>query len=177
MTADHKNRQLNFRDERKDTAAHIQSIQQNRQPISILLDGVADIRNIGSIFRIADAANISSLYFYNCPIDPTDRRLRKTGRASQQYVQSKVLLSLQEVIALKSSHHLVALEVTSMSQPYYKVSIPKPSIIAIGNEIRGVSQEILDVVDASVHLPMYGVNTSMNVATAAGIAIYHYLHC
>lgn len=71
----------------------------------------------------------------------------------------------------------MALEITDESQSLLEFDLPpisnnRPLYLIAGNEAAGVDQKILDVCDVSVHLPMYGQNTSMNVAVALGAAVY-----
>jgi tRNA G18 (ribose-2'-O)-methylase SpoU len=169
------NKQLDYQDERKNFQERLEYINARRHPISLLLDGVSDARNIGSVFRLADAANLACIYFYNCPILPNDKRINKTARSTQKYVPSKVLHDLNDVQELKNTHQLIALEITAQSQLYTSLKIQKPSIIIIGAENHGVSEQLLEVVDATIHIPMYGINTSMNVINAASIVTYHFL--
>lgn len=169
------NKQLEYQDEREGFQQRLDFINAHRHPISILLDGVGDARNIGSVFRLADAANLKCLYFYNCPIVPNDKRIKKTSRSTHKYVPHQILSNIDEVLALKSTHQFIALEITSQSQVYTNIKIQKPSIIIVGAESQGVSKQLLEIVDLTVHIPMYGINTSMNVINAASIVTYHFL--
>ncbi len=170
-----KNKQLTFSDERSDFEQRLAHINANRHPVSLLLDQLGDARNIGSAFRLADAANLECLYLYNCPIAPTDKRINRTARSTQKYVPFQTLSSLNDILKLKKTHQIIALEVTSQSQPYTAIKIQQPTIIIIGAENEGVSAAVLQLADATVHIPMYGLNTSMNVINAASIATFHFI--
>lgn len=169
------NRQLTYQDERTDFEKRLAKINAERHPITFLLAGLQDTRNIGSLFRLADAANIEQVLFYKCAISPDDKRINKTARSAQKYVPAVIINNLAEVAALKEKYTLVALEITSQSIPYTALPIEKPLCLIIGSENIGVAQPLLDLADATVHLPMYGINTSMNVAAATGIVTYHFL--
>jgi len=168
-------KQLEFKDERKDVEKHLEKINQSRHPVCLLLDGLDDVRNIGSIFRLADAALIEKIYLYNCNFDSKNNKLNRVARSTIQYVPFEEIKSLEEIIALKNEAQLVSLEVTNNSIPYTDFRPEKKVILVIGNESRGVSPELLNLSDISIHLPMYGVNTSMNVMVATGIATYSIL--
>ena len=170
------NRQLTHYDERSDFQERLNLVNQSRQPIVFLLAGLQDARNIGGLFRLADAANIEKILFYNCGIEPNDKRINKTARSTQKYVPAEKIDDLQSIIALKEKYQLVALEITSQSIPYTDLSVEKPICIIIGAEITGVVKYILEIVDNSVHIPMNGINTSMNVTVASGIVAYHFLN-
>ena len=170
------NRQLTHYDERSDFQERLDFINQNRKPIVFLLAGLRDARNIGGLFRLADAANIEKILFYNCGIEPTDKRINKTARSTQKYVPAEKINDLQSIIALKEKYQLVALEITSESIPYTELEINQSVCIIIGAEITGVVKELLEIVNNSIHIPMNGINTSMNVTVAAGIVTYHFLN-
>ena len=67
---------------------------------------------------------------------------------------------------------IIALEQTDNSTDFRKFKFKKPLAIIIGNEVDGISQDILDLCDAAVEIPMHGIANSLNVATAAGIILY-----
>ena len=169
-------RQLTFRDERPDELADIiTSIHKNRHPVSILADQLDDPQNIGMLFRLADAARLSHLWLYN--IDESilkNRKLKRVARSTLDYVPYS-FLSLGELEILSKKTNLVALEVTEQSMPITEFAPPSPIVIVIGNESRGVSAEVLAHCQQSIHIPMYGINTSMNVAMASGIGVYSLL--
>lgn len=170
-------KQLTFRDMRPDYEAYLNFIQHNRHPISLLLDQVLDVRNIGALFRLADAARIAKIYFYKMEQVELTQAFRRVARAADQLVPYESLTSIQQVQALTKTHQFLALEWTNDSLLYSEVNIDiqKPVLLAIGNEESGVSNEILQAVETCIHLPMYGVKTSMNVAMATGIAVYKLL--
>lgn len=164
-----------FRTARENLATHLQKIQTNRHPISLLLDGLSDLRNIAAMFRLADAAGLKKIYLYQCPPIKRHKKFKKWSRSTLQYVPFDTLKELEEIEVLKENHQLLALEWTNKSLLYTRFQPDKELILVIGNEQHGVSAELLALTEQSLHLPMYGVNTSMNVAVATGIAVYHLL--
>lgn len=166
---------LTFRETRPDYAVYLDFIQHNRHPISLLLDRVLDLRNIGAIFRLADAARIAKIYFYKMEAIQLTVQFRRVARSAEQFVPYESLATLEQVQALALSHQFLALEWTNDSVLYTEISPQKPILLAIGNEETGVSSEILQLAETCIHLPMYGIKTSMNVAVATGIAVYKLL--
>lgn len=166
-------KQRTFREERPNLEAYLKDIDQNRHPISLLLDRVHDIRNVGAIFRLADAARIQKIYFFGAPDwKLNSKKLERVSRYASRYVPYEVLDSLEQIEALKKEHHLIALEWTNKSIPYSDYSPSEKSILILGNEQHGVADELLELAEQSIHIPMHGINTSMNVACAAGIVVY-----
>lgn len=166
-------KQRHFSEERTDIDNFLKKIKKNRQPISLLLDGLQDPINIGAAFRLADAARLNHIYLYRC-IDLTNsKKWKRVARSTQQYVPYSILLEQNEVENLQVQQQLVALEWTDQSIPYHQFEPLLPTILVVGSEKYGVSSELLQLSERSIHIPMLGVNTSMNVMVATGIAIYH----
>jgi len=166
------NRQLGFSDERDDLENYLKEINKSRHPISFLLDRLMDNKNIGLLFRLADAARIEKIYLHQCNFSSNDKKLSRVARSTDKYVPHQVINSIEEIITLKETHELLALEITTNSIPYTEFKSNSPIILVIGSEKYGVSEKLLNLVNESVHIPMYGVNTSMNVAVATGIVCY-----
>ncbi len=167
-------KQLEFSDERK--TQDIEQIQENRIPMALLLDGLEDMINIGSIFRLSDALRLQKIYFYNNQVDLSHKKLAKVARSTNKYT-SYAEVNLEQVQALVSEYEVVVIDKTNNSIDYktYQPKTEKPLLFVLGNEKHGVSDGILALTTQSVHLPMLGVNTSMNVAMAGGIVLYHFL--
>lgn len=165
-------KQLSFKDMRPDSKARADIIKTNRKPISLLLDRMTDPRNVGGIFRLADAALIEHIYFYKCDNLEITAKIKRISRSTTQVVPYSYLKSLGAVETLKDTHNPIALEYTNQSIPYTDFMPLGKTLLIIGNEQRGVSEELLKITEQSIHLPMLGMNTSMNVMCATGIAVY-----
>ena len=166
-------RQLRFEDVRPDFERYWQEVQANRHPIALLLDGVDDVRNVGALFRLADAARLEKIYSYQTEIDLLDKKLRRVARQTEQLTPYQHLRSREALESLKQEKPLIGLEWTNDSVPYTDFEVQEAGYtLVIGNEERGISDEVLELLDASVHIPMHGVKTSLNVAMATGIVTY-----
>lgn len=168
-------RTLNFHDQRQNPEAHLEYIQNNRFPVALLLDGLSDARNLGAMFRLADAGRLEAIYAYRMEALERHRRMSRLSRNTQKLTPFYHLENLEEVKALKEKFDLVALEITKKSIPYTAFQIKRPTILIVGNEQIGVSEDLLSIADAAIHIPMYGLNFSMNVSVSTGIAVYKLL--
>lgn len=167
-----KERQLDFRDERpRDMELYLKDVRENRFPLSLLLDHVEDTRNLGALFRLADAARVQHLWALGKPDLFDSKIVRRVSRSAMAYVPHSAI-GLNGARKLAQQQTLVALEITEHSIPYTEYQPQGPCILVIGNEKDGVSGELLALCQTSIHIPMYGVNTSMNVAMATAIAVY-----
>lgn len=169
--------QLNFNQIRGDAASRILAIQANRNPIALLLDHVQDTRNIGGLFRLADAARLEQLYFYPALFDKTSKKLTKVARSTNKYIKTSILQQQVDINHLQAHYQLIALEKTTTSICYaqFQPQMNKPILLVVGSEKFGVSPPLLDAVEAALHIPMLGVNTSMNVNAATSIVVYSLL--
>ncbi|MBE0551051.1 MAG: RNA methyltransferase [Ignavibacterium sp.] len=151
-------------------------------PVIVLLNSIRSSYNVGSIFRTSDGAMIKKLilcgYTPHPPIDensPGNKDVLKTALGSTQSVEWEYIKSPIEAIKnLKAQGiKICALELTENSNPYYNINKNDfPICLVVGNEITGVSQEVLDLCDYSIEIPQYGIKQSLNVAVAYGIAIF-----
>lgn len=140
-----------------------------------------DPRNVGSAFRLADAAGLAGLFLTGSTPAPPHPKINKTARstvrsvAHQQHPNAVALLRERR----DAGAYVIALEITDKSEslltyrlPSYVISGKRELILVTGAEDHGVPPELLALCDDSVHLPMFGQNTSMNVAVALGAGVY-----
>lgn len=134
-----------------------------------------DPRNVGSAFRLADAAGISELVLAGTTPRPPNARIRKTARSTERSVPYRYVEDARAWVqeAREAGATVVALEITDRSESLFAFDPPPgPIILIAGAERTGIDAELLACCDHAVHLPMYGTNTSMNVAVALGAAVY-----
>ncbi|MDR3608992.1 MAG: RNA methyltransferase [Ignavibacteriaceae bacterium] len=144
-------------------------------PVYVLLDSIRSNYNVGSIFRTSDGAMIEKLYLCGYTPHPPKKEILKTALGAVDSVSWEYVKDPKEVI-LKLKEQgikICALELTESSSEYYKLENNNfPLCLVVGNEITGVSQDLLDLCDLSIEIPQYGIKQSLNVAVAYGIAIF-----
>ena len=164
-----------------------------RHPIHVVCDDVRSLLNVGLIFRLCDAARVERLYLCGItgyppiPDDPrppwvaerAGRVIAKTAIQTVPYVPWAYRPSALAVVEeLKPSGvQIVALEQTTRSVPYTCVDYRFPVCLVLGHERRGVETTALDLADAVVDIPMWGMGNSLNVATSFSICVYEILRC
>lgn len=148
-------------------------------PLCFLVHDMDVPMNVGSLFRIADALGVEKIYLSGSSLVPPNSKINKTSRSSEKYVAYEYKQSPVEIInQLKlDGYTIISLEITSASIDIRKLSVaPNQKIcLILGSESKGVCQELLDLSDITVHMPMLGQNSSMNVATACSIATFEIL--
>ncbi len=150
------------------------SIKKN--PITIILDNVWDTYNVGSIFRLADAVAAEKVILCDQTLTPPNSRIKKasintTGWVNWTYAET-AMSAISNLKSQNSKLKIVAVEQDPRSKPFYEVQYEFPLAIVVGNETAGVSKEVLDMADLIVEMPMWGINTSLNVMVSCGIILY-----
>jgi tRNA G18 (ribose-2'-O)-methylase SpoU len=144
-------------------------------PVYVLLNSIRSNYNVGAIFRTSDGAMIEKLYLCGYTPCPSKKEVLKTALGSTESVKWEYVKDAKTVIRqLKNKGiQIYALELTDKSIPYNQINKEDfPICLVVGNEITGVSQELLDLCDKSIEIPQFGIKQSLNVAVAYGIAIF-----
>ena len=144
-------------------------------PVYVILNSIRSSYNVGSIFRTSEGVMIEKLYLCGYTPYPPKKEVLKTALGSQDSVVWEFVKDAKEVIlSLKQKGlKICGLELTESSIPHFNLKKENfPLALIIGNEITGVSQELLDLCDFSIEIPQFGIKQSLNVAVAYGISIF-----
>ncbi len=147
-----------------------------RIPISILVENVRSVHNVGSIFRTADGFGAEKIYLTGYTAHPPREDLHKTALGAEDAVPWEYYenpLDASEVIN-KQGISLILIEQTKQSKSMYEIDWEFPVCFIIGNEVSGVSEELSAMADIHVELPMRGVKQSLNVSVATGVVGYEF---
>lgn len=145
-----------------------------RHPVVVIIENVRSAYNVGAILRTSDAGLIQEVVVTGYTPPPDHRKVRKTSLGAESSVPWSCHSSATDVIArLKSEGFTVAaLELTDDPSRIDDLAIRDfPLAIVVGNEIDGVSDQVMEKVDMALEIPQYGFKQSLNVAVAAGVAI------
>lgn len=146
-----------------------------RLPFAVLVDNVRSLWNVGSIFRTADACGVRELVLSGITGCPPRDEISKTALGAEQAVswryRAEPLAALRELV--EQGYAPVALEASGRALPVEQLDWPARVCLVIGNEVAGVSPELLERCPHHARIAMLGVKESLNVAVAFGIAAYH----
>jgi 23S rRNA (guanosine2251-2'-O)-methyltransferase len=161
----------------------------NKSPLCVVLNDIRSAGNVGAILRTADACGVETVYicgYTPYPSQPGDTRpphvadsntraIAKTALGAEQTIRIQRYEYLTEVItALRHNHYEIAgLEQAESSSDLFDFHPTGPLALILGNEVDGIAPDTLAGCDHILELPMIGHKESLNVATAAGIALYH----
>jgi tRNA G18 (ribose-2'-O)-methylase SpoU len=145
-------------------------------PLIIVLENVRSMHNVGSIFRTADAFLLEGIYLCGFTPRPPHRDIHKTALGATdtvrwQYIESATALARD---LQGEGYELFAVEQVENSVPLqsFSLSMDRKMAIIFGNEVSGVSEELLKLCKGSLEIPQWGMKHSLNVSVAAGIAIW-----
>lgn len=146
-------------------------------PVSVLLDNVRSLYNVGSFFRTADAAGIEKLFLGGITGHPPKRALTKTALGAEERVAWQ---HSWDAVALLDQLHAREYEIAAVETSVRSVDLfdwlPRfPLCVVFGHEVDGIRPEVLERCDTHIRIPMLGVKHSLNVATAGGVVIYELL--
>ncbi|WP_324675350.1 RNA methyltransferase [Hymenobacter sp. GOD-10R] len=148
-------------------------------PLTLVLDNVRSLHNVGAAFRTADAFAIEKIWLCGITGRPPQREITKTALGSTESVTWEYALTTAEAIQqLKAAGYVVvAVEQTDQSQAL-TTFLPDPArryALVMGNEVFGVEDEVLALCDAAVEIPQFGTKHSLNVSVAAGVVLWDFL--
>ena len=148
---------------------------EQKFPITVVCDEVYFQQNIGSIFRICDAFGVESIIFTGEHFNLSERKVNKTSRNTHKTVPYEIIKDKDKLIRniQEKNGQIIALEITDKSLSIDKIELTnKPLVLIIGSEIYGVSKKLLELANNTMHITMFGKNSSMNVANSLSISLY-----
>lgn len=204
MSADPKSAESSDREQQK-TLAHPRKLRIEemerllperyqevpKRPITIVLDNIRSMHNVGSLFRTADALRLEQLMLCGITGRPPHVEIHKSALGAEEVVPwsyfEETLEAVQllrkagyEVWALEQAEGSISLEkfatlaeAHSVTQSDTHTELPRKSIaIVLGNEVQGVQQAVIDQCAGAIEIPQYGTKHSMNVSVAGGIVMW-----
>lgn len=152
--------------------------QTKKIPLILLLDNIRSLNNIGAIFRSSDAFRIEKIILCGITATPPHNDIHKTALGAEDSVPweySDNIISTIEI--LKNRGYIIsALELTTNSISLDKVTIlrEKKYALIVGNEVKGVQQEVVDLCDMAIEIPQEGTKHSLNVSVATAITLWEF---
>ncbi len=145
-------------------------------PLIVVLDNVRSMNNIGSVFRTSDGFRVEAIYLCGITATPPHRDIQKTALGSTESMHWKYFESTKEALAeLKNQQYrLIAIEQAEKSTMLNDFDVRKNEKLAVifGNEIKGVGDNVMKMIDECIEIPQYGTKHSLNISVSAGIVIW-----
>ncbi len=146
-------------------------------PICLVLDNVRSMNNVGSMFRTSDAFLVKTMYLCGITGCPPHREITKTAIGAEKSVVWEYHQSTLEVVKLlqQQGYFVYAIEQAEGSVSLKNIEYPnQPIAFVMGNEIDGVSQDVIDQCNACLEIPQLGTKHSFNVAVTCGMILWDY---
>ena len=147
-------------------------------PVAVVLDNVRSMHNIGSIFRTADGFAVEQICLCGITAQPPHREIEKTALgATQSIVWKYYETTLGAVDELrKEGHMIIAIEQAENSTMLheFKPVADKKYALIFGNEVNGVSDDVMTMIDTCIEIPQFGTKHSFNIVVSAGIVLWDF---
>lgn len=150
----------------------------DKTPLVVVLDNIRSLNNVGSVFRSSDAFKLEKIYLCGVTATPPNAEIHKTALGAEDSMDWEYEEDTKTVVEkLKNEGYKVfAVEQVQNSIMLDKVGLDKNNRYALilGNEVKGVQQEVVNMCDFAVEIPQFGTKHSLNVSVAGGIVIWEF---
>lgn len=150
--------------------------QAEKTPIVIVLDDIRSLHNIGAVFRTSDAFLIEKIYLCGITATPPNKEIHKTALGATETVEWEYAKNVVEVVERLQAENV---DVYSVEQVEHSIMLNNFSVsdnvkyaLVFGNEVKGVSQEVIDMSKGVIEIPQLGTKHSLNISVSAGIVIW-----
>jgi tRNA G18 (ribose-2'-O)-methylase SpoU len=146
-------------------------------PVTVLLDNVRSMYNVGAFFRAADGAAAEKLMLCGITATPPKKAITKTALGAEERVSWEHTWDATRAVRTfrERGYEIAAVETSPRSLDLFDWAPRFPVCVLFGHEVDGLAPELLELADTHVCIPMLGSKHSLNVATAAGIVLYELL--
>lgn len=144
-------------------------------PLVIILDNIRSLHNVGSVFRTSDAFLVEEVYLCGITATPPHAEIHKTALGAENTVSWKYFESTLDAIKelKRKNYHIAAIEQAENSIMLDQLTEKTlPIAIILGNEVKGVDQEVMNQCDSCIEIPQFGTKHSLNVSVTSGIVIW-----
>lgn len=144
--------------------------------VVLVLDNVRSAHNVGSVFRTADAFLVKAVYLCGITAQPPHREIRKTALGTTEIVDWRYFQKVNDCLQhlKESGYEIIGIEHTDESRPISDFQPQKQDCLALvfGNEVSGISEEAIDLLDRSIEIPQFGTKHSLNVSVCVGVVVW-----
>jgi len=153
--------------------------QTEKIPLIVILDNIRSLNNIGSVFRTSDAFVVEKIYLCGITATPPNKDIHKTALGATETVTWEYAENTLDVVKkLQSENYIVAsieqADNATMLQDF-EISNTKKYAIVMGNEVKGVQQEVVSTSDHCIEIPQFGTKHSLNISVTTGIVLWYFL--
>lgn len=147
----------------------------DKYPVTVVLDNIRSGVNVGSFFRTADGFALDQIYLCGYTPTPPHQEIFKTAIGATKAMKWRHFSGVTEAIRQlkEQNYRCIGIEQTDVSIPLNDVTIPRsPIAVVFGNEVNGLSEEVLPLLDEIWEIPQFGTKHSLNVSVCGGIVLW-----
>lgn len=152
--------------------------QSEKLPLIIVLDNIRSLHNVGSVFRTADAFRLQGVWLCGITACPPAAEIHKTALGAEDSVSWEYFEDTLDAVERlqREGYEVLAVEQVegSLKLNTFRIAPTKRYALILGNEVKGVRQDVVDAADAALEIPQYGTKHSMNVSVTAGIVMWEF---
>ena len=147
-------------------------------PLTVVVDNVRSLHNVGSVFRTSDAFRVERVMLCGITATPPHAEIHKTALGAEDVVSWDYFADTMDAVAALSAegYGVYAIEQVENSIPLqdFVCDASKKYAVILGNEVKGVQQQVVDACDGSIEIPQFGTKHSLNVSVTAGMVIWEF---
>ena len=152
--------------------------EAEKLPLVVVLDEVRSLHNVGSVFRSSDAFRVEGICLCGITATPPQPEIHKTALGAEDTVDWTYYKDTREAVRhlREAGYTVLAIEQCEGSTLLQHLELDKERKYAVilGNEVKGVKQEVVDMCDGCIEIPQFGTKHSLNVSVTAGIIIWEF---
>ncbi|HFS67127.1 MAG TPA: TrmH family RNA methyltransferase [Flavobacteriia bacterium] len=150
--------------------------QTNKTPLIIVLDNIRSLNNIGSVFRTSDAFLIEKIYLCGITATPPHKDIHKTALGATESVTWEYVPETFDIVKKLQNEGVLVASIEQADKSImlqdFTIESNKKYAIVMGNEVKGVQQDVVNQSDYCIEIPQYGTKHSLNISVATGIVIW-----
>lgn len=147
-----------------------------KSPLIVVLDNIRSLNNIGSVFRTSDAFRIEKIYLCGITATPPHKDIQKTALGSTASVDWEYTADTLELVQNLQTDGVQVLSIEQAEDAtMLNEFTPKPNqtyALVFGNEVKGVSQDVVNISDGVIEIPQYGTKHSLNISVSCGVVLW-----
>lgn len=151
--------------------------ETKKTPLVVVLDNVRSLHNVGSVFRTSDAFLVEAVYLCGITATPPHAEIHKTALGAENTVEWKYFENTLDAVneLISKGYHLAAVEQAENSIMLDELSLSEDKYaVILGNEVKGVNQEVMNLCHSCIEIPQFGTKHSLNVSVTSGIIIWEF---
>ena len=152
--------------------------QQKKFPVTVVLNDIRSLNNIGSFFRTADAFNVEKIYLCGITANPPHRDIQKTALGATETVVWEYRQSISDLVKEMKNDGMTICSIEQTEKTTFLQDVPnlkeEKFALIFGNEVNGVDQDVIDLSDYIVEIPQFGTKHSLNVSVCAGVVLWEF---